>query len=93
MTQFLKHFLPPKTLKERVLLIFHPFWVIQTGMGALSTYEDFILKPYVERRRFEWERGDWDSKCSVTSLFTLLVVYSCMNNIFSWILHPLGYLR
>jgi len=40
-------------------------------MGGLSTHENFIFRPYVERRRLEWEGGDWDTKCSVTSLFTL----------------------
>jgi hypothetical protein len=51
----------PQTLKDCILLIFHPFWAIQTGVGALSTHEDFIFRPYVERRRFEWEGGEWDT--------------------------------
>jgi hypothetical protein len=58
-------------------VIFQPLWAIQMGMGALSTYEGFIFRPYVERRRFEWEGGDWDTKCSVTGLFTLMNFLLC----------------
>jgi len=67
----------PPTLNECMSVIFQPLWAIQMGMGALSTYEDFIFRPYVERRRFEWEGGDWDTKCSVTGLFTLMNFLLC----------------
>jgi hypothetical protein len=67
----------PTTLKECILLIFQLLWVIQMGMSALSTHENFIFRPYVERRHFEWEGGDWDTKCSVTDLFTLMNFLLC----------------
>jgi hypothetical protein len=57
-----------------MLLIFYPFWAIQTGMGVLSTHEDFIFKPYVERKCFEQEGGDPDTKCLVTSLFNYIYI-------------------
>jgi hypothetical protein len=41
------------------------------SMGALSSYLYFILRAKVERRQIEWEGGDWNTKYSVTSLFTL----------------------
>jgi hypothetical protein len=54
---FFNSFYPP-TFKECILLIFQSLWVIQMGMGVLSSHEDFIFRAYVERRHFECEGGD-----------------------------------
>ncbi len=63
--------LPLKTLKKCIFLIFDQFWTFQMTMSALSSGQHFILRPQPERRHFEWDRGDWNTMCSVTGLSTL----------------------
>ncbi len=73
MTHFLKTFLPAKFLRSASYSSLTHFERFK--QHGCASHQDFVSRPYVEKRHFEWKGGDWDFQCSVAGLFTLLTVW------------------